>query len=112
MATQSLQRLMWVLWPAFLVAGIAETAFFSLFDPLELAAFNAHHDASRESIYAIGFIAFWTFGIVSSALTVYLSRSPFEVNRCPLDAGDRPPGCPKRDMASSQCGGVACAPPQ
>jgi hypothetical protein len=26
---------------------------------------------------------------------VFLQRSPFEVNRCPLEAQDRPPGCPK-----------------
>jgi hypothetical protein len=26
-----------------------------------------------------------------------LQRSPFEVNRCPLPATDRPEGCPKRE---------------
>ena len=31
-----LTRLMWIVWPAFLVAAIAEMLFFSLFDPLDL----------------------------------------------------------------------------
>ena len=26
-------RLMWVIWPAFLVAGVAEGVFFTIFDP-------------------------------------------------------------------------------
>ena len=28
-------RLMWVMWPAFLVAGVAEMIFFTMFDPFE-----------------------------------------------------------------------------
>jgi hypothetical protein len=27
------QKAMWILWPSFLVAGAAETVFFTLFDP-------------------------------------------------------------------------------
>ncbi len=34
------QRLMWILWPAFLVAGIAEGITFTLFDPRELQMFG------------------------------------------------------------------------
>jgi hypothetical protein len=29
-------------------------------------------------------------------LTTLLSMSPFEVNRCPLPANERPDGCPKQ----------------
>ena len=90
------QRIMWVLWPAFLVAGIAETLFFTLFDPLDLHFFGATLELSRQAIYTIGFFAFWTLCIASSALTVFLERSPWEANRCPLDAEGRPVGCPKR----------------
>ena len=58
--------LLW-LWPAFLVAGIAEMAFFSLFmgQPIE---------AGRTAIYSIGFFGFWSVAALSSALTHWLGR--------------------------------------
>jgi hypothetical protein len=93
------QRLMWVIWPAFLVAGGAEAVFFTLFDPFDLRLFGAPLDISREAFYTLGFFSFWGLGIASSALTVFLGRSPFEVDRCPLDAPTRPDGCPKREAA-------------
>ena len=91
------RRLLWVVWPAFLVAGVAEMLFFSVFDPAELPLFGVRHGPSDEAIYTLGFFGFWGLGIASSALTVFLGRSPFEVNRCPLDAATRPLGCPKRE---------------
>jgi len=48
------------------------------------------------AVYTIGFFAFWVIGAVSSAITVFLAQSPFEVNRCTLEADERPLGCPKR----------------
>jgi hypothetical protein len=98
------QRLMWVLWPAFLVAGVAEAVFFTVFDPFELHFFGAPLELSRGAIYTMGFFGFWGLAIASSALTVFLERSPWETNRCTLDGPDRPPGCPKR--ADSQDGGA------
>jgi hypothetical protein len=103
-----MQRLMWVLWPAFLVAGIAEGIFFTIFDPIELYFFGAPLDMSRMAIYTMGFFGFWGLGIAASALTVFLERSPFEVNRCPLDSAERPAGCPKRD----ETGAVECCGPE
>ena len=41
--------------------------------------------------------------IASSALTVFLERSPWEVNRCPIEPEERPPGCPKRDEPDACC---------
>ena len=70
------RRLMWVIWPAFLVAGVAEAIFFTVFDPFELHFFGAVLDVSREVIYTMGFFGFWGLGIASSALTVFLGRSP------------------------------------
>jgi len=75
------RQLMWVIWPAFLVAGVAEAVFFTVFDPFELHFFGAVLDVSREVIYTMGFFGFWGLGIASSALTVFLGRSPWEVNR-------------------------------
>jgi hypothetical protein len=98
------QRAMWVIWPSFLVAAVAEAIFFTVFDPFDLHFFGAPLDVSREVIYTMGFFGFWALGIASSGLTVFLERSPWEVNRCPIDAHVRPPGCPRRDE-----GGPCCA---
>ena len=79
-ASSSLSRqLMWVIWPAFLVAAVAEAIFFTVFDPFELHFFGAVLDVSREVIYTMGFFGFWVLVIVSSALTVFLGRSPRDV---------------------------------
>ena len=66
------RRLMWVIWPAFLVAAVAELVFFSIFDPFELHFFGAPLEMSRQAIYTMGFFGFWALGIASSALTIFL----------------------------------------
>jgi hypothetical protein len=91
------RRLLQVLWPAFLVAGLAEVIFFSLFDPLEIRFFGAPAGLTREAFYSLGFLFFWGLGSASSALTVFLGRSSFEVDGCRLDAPTRPADGPKRD---------------
>jgi hypothetical protein len=96
-----LTRTMWIVWPAFMVAGIAETIFFALFDPNDLHLYLAPRDVTREAIYTLGFIGFWAVGIASSSLTVLLGRPPHEVNRCPLLETERPTGCPKREETGS-----------
>jgi multisubunit Na+/H+ antiporter MnhE subunit len=75
------KRLMWVMWPSFLVAAAACGVFFTVFDPRDLHVFGRPVEASREVIYTIGFFLFWAMAIASSALTVFLERSPWEVNR-------------------------------
>lgn len=97
------QRLIWILWPAFLIAGIAEGIAFSLFDPLDMRLFGAPVDLDRMAVYSIGFFLFWAFAAASSALTCLLQRSPFEVNRCPLPQAARPEGCPRRGQPGA-CG--------
>ena len=94
------QRLAWTVWPAFLVAAAAETIFFTVFDPSDLYLFGTPLELSRQAMYTLGFFGFWGMGIASSALTAFLSRSPFEVNRGPLPRSERPPGCPKCGIAS------------
>ena len=100
------QRIMWVLWPAFLVAGVAEAAFFTVFDPLEMNFFGVSVELSRQAVYTLGFFAFWGVCSASSALTVFLERSPWERNRCTLEADGRPVGCPKREVAPLETGGL------
>ncbi len=71
-----LQRIMWVGWPAFLVAAAATGVFFSLFDPQEFWLLGEHLEISRLGAYTIGFFGFWATGVASSALSLYLSRGP------------------------------------
>jgi hypothetical protein len=68
------RRLMWVLWPSFLVAAAANGLYFTLVDPHDLTIFGQPVEASREVAYTIGFFAFWAIAVASSALTVYLAR--------------------------------------
>lgn len=109
MSNSFAQRLGWVLWPSFLMASVAEMVFFAMVDPSDIYLFGVPLEMGRMSVYAIGFFGFWCLGAASSALTVFLARSPFEVNRCPLDAPARPPGCPKREGDESCGPGIASA---
>jgi hypothetical protein len=90
------KTLIWILWPSFLVAGAAEALFFTVFDPTELTFFGAVVNVSRIASYSIGFFLFWAFAAASSALTCFFQRGAAEINRCPLQADERPVGCPKR----------------
>lgn len=90
------QRLMWILWPAFLMAGVLEMLVFAMVDPQDLRWFGMPLDWSRQATYTIVFFVFWGITVVSSGLTTLLAMSPFEVNRCPLPDTDRPDGCPKQ----------------
>jgi hypothetical protein len=93
-----MQRIAWVLWPSFLMAGIAEAVFFSIFDPVDLSLLWAPLGPSRLAAYSEGFFLFWTFTAGSSALTLFLQRSSGEVNRPrPLEPPQRPEGCPRRE---------------
>jgi hypothetical protein len=91
------QRLMWIAWPAFIVAAVLEMVVFAFVDPSELHWLGATLDWPREAIYTLAFFAFWVLTMVSSALTTLLSVSPFEVNRCPFPAGERPGSCSRSD---------------
>ncbi|MFO1310744.1 MAG: hypothetical protein U1F41_01630 [Burkholderiales bacterium] len=78
------RRIMQIVWPAFLMAGVAELVFFSIFDPFELHFFGQPLDWSRQAIYALGFFGFWGLGIASSSFTMFLAETdsrpvaPFE----------------------------------
>lgn len=70
------KHFIWILWPSFIVAGIAEGIFFTVFDPVDLYAFGGPLEWSRTAIYSTGFFAFWAICATSSALTCFLQRSP------------------------------------
>lgn len=92
-----MQRMIWVLWPSFVVAGIAEAVFFTLIDPQELYLFGEPVSFSRIATYSIGFFAFWALCAASSMFTCFIQRSSSEINTCPLPQRERPKDCPKFD---------------
>lgn len=75
------KRLMWIVWPAFLVAGLMEMLVFAMVDPQDLHWFGHPLAMSREGVYTLAFFAFWLLALISSALTALLAMSPGEVNR-------------------------------
>jgi len=75
------QRLIWILWPSFIVGGTAEAVFFTLFDPSDLSIFGEAPGLSRLAVYSLGFFLFWLFAAASSAFTCFLQRGSEEVNR-------------------------------
>ncbi|EER61987.1 conserved hypothetical protein [Acidovorax delafieldii 2AN] len=90
-----MQRLMWIAWPAFLVAGVLEMLIFAMVDPQDLHWFGQPVALSREGVYTLAFFVFWGVTMVASALTTLLSMSPFELNRCPVPTDARPDDCRK-----------------
>lgn len=75
------QRLMWILWPGFLVAIPTVGIVFTLVDPADLHAFGAPLGLSRLGAYSLGFLLFWVLGSTCSALTVLLQHSPLPAER-------------------------------
>ncbi|MFT0533479.1 hypothetical protein ACMHYJ_11735 [Castellaniella hirudinis] len=64
--------LMWILWPSFLIGGVASGLVFALVDPLDLV-FLGEWRASRLTVYTLGFFLFWAMAALSSALTLRLA---------------------------------------
>ena len=90
-------KMMWIAWPAFLVAGVLEVLVFAMVDPHDLHWFGQPLELSRQAVYTLSFFVFWAVAMLSSGLTTLLAMSPFEVNQCPLPATERPDGCPKQE---------------
>jgi hypothetical protein len=72
---------MWIIWPAFLVAGLMEVLVFAFVDPQDLHWFGRDLELSRQTIYTLSFFVFWGLAMLSSALTTLLSLSSAEINR-------------------------------
>lgn len=74
------KRLMWVLWPAFLLACVLEVGVFAVIDPADMHWLGHPLEWSRQTAYTVAFFVFWGITTLSSGLTVLLSMSPAEVN--------------------------------
>lgn len=75
------KRLMWILWPSFIVGGVAEAVFFTLIDPQELYLLGEPVHWSPTAVYSVGFFLFWLVAAVSSAFTCFLQRGTTDVNQ-------------------------------
>ena len=67
----TIQKVIAVLWPSFLVAGLETIIFFTIFDPLNVFI---DYDVSRLGAYSIGFFLFWLFAILPCILTLYFTK--------------------------------------
>ena len=75
-----IQRIIAVLWPSFIMSGIATGIFFTVFDPFELMMLLEQPDMSRMGAYSIGFFVFWLLTSSTCALTCYFQRPCDRVN--------------------------------
>jgi hypothetical protein len=74
------QRLMWIAWPSFLMAGVMEMLVFAMVDPQDLHWFGHALEMSRQGVYTLSFFVFWFIIGLSCALTALLAMPPAEVN--------------------------------
>lgn len=65
------QKVIAILWPSFVVAGIETIVFFTLFDPENVFI---DYNISRLGAYSVGFFLFWIFAILPCMLTMYFAR--------------------------------------
>lgn len=71
----ALRVVMQVLWPAFLIAIVAEGIFFSMIDPAELRIVGSYLNGSRLAAYTIAFFVFWVLFACASGITWFLGRT-------------------------------------
>ena len=74
-------RVMVVLWPSFLMAGVLEMIVFAFVDPAVLHGFDGLPlDWPPMAIYTTAFFVFWGVIAVAGAMTELLDTSPVEIN--------------------------------
>ena len=84
------ERLMWIAWPAFMVAAVLEMMVFAVLDPDTLSLFGERVGWSRYAVYTVTFFIFWGMMMVSSGLTALLGRSSVEMNQRDVQALPEP----------------------
>ena len=80
-----IQRVVAILWPSFITAGIATVLFTTAFDPDVLFV---DYDISRLGAYSISFFLFWLFGAVTALATCYFLVPCSAFNKCDPPAAD------------------------
>ncbi len=74
------KRLMWIVWPAFLVAGLLEMLVFAFVDPQDLHWAGQALPLSNQGLYTVAFFVFWGLTTLACGLTAMLAMTPNEVN--------------------------------
>lgn len=96
-------RLMWIVWPAFLTAAVLEMLVFAMVDPQDLHWFGQPLGWSRQGIYTVAFFVFWAVTLVSGGLTTLLAMSSLELNHPPASPGGQlQPGAKKATRLSER----------
>ena len=73
-----IQRVVAILWPSFITAGIATVLFTTAFDPTIIFI---DYDISHLGSYTICFFLFWAFGAITAASTCYFLKPCQAINR-------------------------------
>lgn len=77
-----IQRVVAILWPSFITAGIATILFTTAFDPVVILI---DYDISRMASYTICFFLFWLFGVITAAATCYFLKPCAAFNKAQQD---------------------------
>jgi len=67
-----MKHIIWILWPAFIAAGVAEVVFFTVIDPKQLFLLGQPVELAALTTYSIGFFLFWVLCIGSSLMTYFM----------------------------------------
>ena len=73
-ANPAVQWLGAILWPSFIMSGLAAILFFAAFDPVELLACNGYPELNRIGAYTVGFFLLWLVTSISNLLALYFRR--------------------------------------
>lgn len=66
-------RVLTVLWPAFLMAGVAEMLVFAVVDPSDLHWVGGGAlGIGRQAVYTVAFLMFWALISAAAALSMWL----------------------------------------
>jgi hypothetical protein len=70
-------RVLWIVWPAFLMAGAMEALVFAVVDPADLRWFGSESITwSHSATYSVTFLLFWLLISTASAISHLLSHVP------------------------------------
>ena len=67
------RRLLVIMWPAVLAAGLLTMLVFAMVDPQDLHWFGHPLALSRAGVYTLAFFAFWAIVAVASSMTALLA---------------------------------------
>ena len=72
-------RLLMIMWPAFLAAGLLTMLVFAMVDPQDLHWFGHPLAMSRAGVYTLAFFAFWAIVMVAGGMTALLATPDIEI---------------------------------